>query len=130
MPDDSARALKAWETRRVKSAFIKVRASEAASKEALKEYLVKRGWQVVFSQGNKTGSERIGIVDAFAYRLGRRNADQLEVKLIQLKGGGAGITGREVARLKDATESAKISWALASFDGETLQVVPKDAGKS
>lgn len=47
----SERAKKAWRTRRIKSAFIKVRASEAASKEALKEHLGKSGWQIVFFEG-------------------------------------------------------------------------------
>ena len=125
----SERAKKAWRTRRIKSAFIKVRASEAASKEELKSYLEKRGWRVVFFEG-KTGSPRTGIIDAFAYRLDRKDADRLDVKLIQLKGGKAGITGREIARLKKAVENAKISWALAAFDGETLQVIPEDAGEA
>lgn len=128
MTDFSARALKAWKTRRIKSTFIKVRASEAASKEALQAHLEERGWRVVFFEG-KTGSPRTGIIDAVAYRLDRKNADQLDVKLIQLKGGNAGITGREIGRLKQAAENAKVSWALAAFDGETLQVVPEDTGE-
>lgn len=128
MADLSARALKAWKTRRIKSAFIKVHASEAASKEALKAYLEERGWKVVFFEG-KTGAPRTGIIDAVAYRLDRKNADQLDVKLIQLKGGKSGITGREIGRLKQATEDAKVSWALAAFDGKTLQLVPEDAGE-
>jgi hypothetical protein len=114
MPDHSERALKAWKTRRVKSAFIKVHASEAASKEALKEHLRKRGWKVVVFE-SKTGAPRTGIIDAFAYRLSCKNADVLEVKLIQLKGGNAGASGREVARLKQAIESAALTWAVASI---------------
>jgi len=121
VPDYSARALKA------KSAFIKARASEAASKEALKLYLEERGWKVMFFEG-KTGSPRTGIIDAVAYRLDQKNADQLDVKLIQLKGGKAGITGTEIKRLKQAAEDARISWALAAFDGEMLQLVSEDAG--
>ena len=129
MTDDyRARGLKSWKTRRMKSAFIKVRASEAASKEELKRYLEKRGWHVVFFEG-RTGSPRTGIIDAFAFRLDRKDADGLNVKLIQLKGGKAGITGREIARLKNAAANAKVTWALAAFDGVTLQVVPEDAGE-
>jgi hypothetical protein len=128
MADLSARALQAWKTRRTKSAFIKVRASEAASKEALKAYLEEHGWQVVFFEG-KTGSPRTGIIDAVAYRLDQKNADQLDVKLIQLKGGNAGITGKEIGRLKQAAENAKVSWTIAAFDGEILQIVPEDAGE-
>jgi hypothetical protein len=127
MPDYNARALKSWKTRRAKSAFIKVRASEAASKEALKEHLGKRGWQVVFFEG-KSGSPRTGIIDAFAYRLARKNADLLEVKLIQLKGGKAGASGREIARLKQAVETMALTWAVASFDGETVHLTSEERG--
>lgn len=129
MDDYRARGLKSWKTRRSRAAFIKVRASEAASKESLKEYLEKRGWRVVFFEG-KSGAPRTGIIDAFAFRLDRKDADRLDVKLIQLKGGEAGVTGREITRLKKAAESAKISWALAAFDGETLQIVPEDVGEA
>lgn len=128
MNDYRARGLKSWKTRRINSAWLKAHASEAASKEALKAYLEERGWRVVLFEG-KTGAPRTGIIDAVAYRLDRKNADQLDVKLIQLKGGKAGITGREIGRLKQATEDAKVSWALAAFDGETLQLVPEDAGE-
>lgn len=126
MPDYSARALKAWKTRRVRSAFIKVRASEAASKEALREHLSKRGWRIVFFEG-ESGAPRTGIIDAFAYRLTRKNADCLEVKLIQLKGGKAGASGREIARLKRAAMGVSLSWAVASFDGETIHLTTEDA---
>jgi hypothetical protein len=129
MDDYRERALKALRTRRARRAFIKVHASEAASKEELKTYLAKQGWRVVFFEG-KIGAPRTGIIDAFAFRLDRKDADRLDFKLIQLKGGKAGITGREIARLKQATENAKVSWALAAFDGETLQVVPEDVGEA
>jgi hypothetical protein len=129
MSDYSARALRAWKTRRVKSAFIKVRASEAASKEALREHLGKRGWQVVFFE-SKSGAPRTGIIDAFAYRLARKNADLLEVKLIQLKGGKAGASGREIARLKQAIESAALTWAVASFDGEAIHLTTEESGEA
>lgn len=123
----SERAKKAWRTRRIKSAFIKVRASEAASKEALKEHLGKSGWQIVFFEG-KTGAPRTGIIDAFAYRLAHKNADLLEVKLIQLKGGKAGASGREIARLKQAVEKMALTWAVASFDGETVHLTSEERG--
>jgi len=129
MPDYRARALKSWKTRRSKVAFIKVRASEAASKEALKEHLAKLGWQVVFFEG-KSGSPRTGIIDAFAYRLARKNADLLEVKLIQLKGGKAGASGREIARLKQAVEDMALTWAVASFDGETVHLTSEERGEA
>lgn len=117
-------ALKAWKTIRSKRAFVKARASEAASKAALKAYSEENGWHVAFFEG-KTGSPRTGIIDAVTFRLKRKNADALEVRLIQLKGGRAGISGREIARLKKAVDEASVSWQIAAFDGEVLHVLPE-----
>jgi hypothetical protein len=87
--DWSAAAKKSWVTRRSMSAWAKAHAAEAASKDAFKTQFEKRGWRVAFFEG-KTGSPRTGIIDAVAFRLGRKNADQLELRLVQLKGGRAG----------------------------------------
>jgi hypothetical protein len=82
--DRSVAAQRAWRTRRAMSAFAKARASEAASKEALRLYGEQHGWKVAFFEG-ATGAPRTGIIDAIAYRLGRGNADLLDVRLVQLK---------------------------------------------
>ncbi len=118
-------ALKAWKTRRIRNAFVKARASEAASKEALRAFCEKKGWRVAFFEG-KTGSPRTGIVDAIAFRLGRKHSDLLDVRLIQLKGGKAGVTAQEIARLKKATSGIMVNWLIAAFDGETLHIVPDE----
>src|SRR5579864_6460740 len=99
-----AAALKSWKTRRAMSAFAKVRASEAASKEALRLYCKEHRWKVAFFEG-ETGSPRTGIIDAIAFRLGRSNADLLDVRLVQLKGGKAGVTAAEIARLKKPSKA-------------------------
>ena len=117
-------ALKSWKTRRTMSAFAKVRASEAASKEALRLYCKEHGWKVAFFEG-ATGSPRTGIIDAIAFRLGRGNADLLDVRLIQLKGGKAGVTAAEIARLKKAAQGATVNWLIAAFDGDALQLIPE-----
>jgi len=57
---------------------------------------------------------------------GRRNADLLDVRLVQLKGGKAGVTGAEMARLKNAADMAPVNWLIAAFDGETLHLLPDD----
>jgi hypothetical protein len=124
-PDRSQAAHKAWRTRRAMSAFAKVRASEAASKEALRLYCAKHRWKVAFFEG-ATGAPRTGIIDAIAYRLGSRNADQLDVRLVQLKGGKAGVSGSEIARLKKASAGASVNWLITAFDGETLHLLPDD----
>jgi hypothetical protein len=129
MTDQSASALQAWKTRRSKAAFVKVRASDAASKEALKDHFAKRGWKVAVFEG-KTGAPRTGIIDAFAYRLSRKNSDVLEVKLIQLKGGKAGASGHEIARLKQAVENVVLTWAVATCDGDTVHLTTEESGEA
>jgi len=102
---------------------VKARATEAASKEALTAYCKEQGWKVAFFEG-ATGSPRTGIIDAIAFRIGRGTPDILEIRLIQLKGGKAGVTGREIARLKKAAANASVKWVIAAYDGEALQIVP------
>jgi len=125
MANRTESALKAWRTRRTMSAFAKARAAEAASKAALKAHCEETGWHVAFFEG-KTGSPRTGIIDAVAFRLQRKNADALDVRLIQLKGGKAGVSGPEIARLKQAVTEARVTWMIAAFDGEALHTLPEE----
>jgi hypothetical protein len=118
-------ALNAARTRRQMSAFEKARAAEAASKEALRIECKKHGWRVAFFEG-ESGAPRTGIIDAIAFRLDARDADRLDIRLVQLKGGNAGISGKEIARLKAAALGAKVNWLIAEFDGNTLHLLPDD----
>src|SRR6266567_4673055 len=118
-------ALKAWKTIRIRRAFIKARAAEAASKEALKMYCAEHGWRVAFFEG-ATGSPRTGIIDAIMFRLGRKDCDLLDIRLVQLKSGKAGASGVEIRRLKKATTSATVKWLIAAFDAEVLQFSADD----
>jgi hypothetical protein len=106
-------------------AFAKARAAEAASKEALRAYCNEHGWRLAFFEG-ATGAPRTGIIDGIAFRLGRKDSDLLDVRLIQLKGGKAGVSGREIARLKKAADGATVNWLIAAFDGDTLHLLPDD----
>jgi hypothetical protein len=119
-------ASKAIQTKRRMSAFAKARVAEAASKEALRAYCQEHGWKIAFFEG-ATGLPRTGIIDAVAFRLGRKNADALDVRLIQLKGGKAGVSGREIARLKGAASLASVRWMIAAYDGEALHVLPDES---
>jgi hypothetical protein len=125
---------KSWETRRKRlaelaakdrhvSSWGKAHAAEAASKSALTDYCEKHGWKVAFFEG-KTGAPRTGIIDAVAFRIARGKSDVLDLRLVQLKGGNAGISGREIARLKKAVETVSVNWLFAAFDGEVLHLVP------
>jgi hypothetical protein len=131
-------ALHAWETRRKnqveeqkrernKQAWDKAHAAERASKKALVKYCVERGWRVAFFEG-KTGSPRTGIIDAIAYRLGKHDADRMELRLIQLKGGKAGITAEEIGRLKGAVRAVEVKHLIAEFDAkrEVLELMPDE----
>lgn len=41
----------------------------------------------------------------------------LDLRLIQLKGGKAGVSGAEIARLKKAAAVVTVKWLIAAFDG-------------
>lgn len=118
-----AAGLKAARTRRINAAWTAAHASEVASKNALRRFCLQRHWRVAFLEGPKKGP-RTGIVDAVIFRVDRKDADRLEIRLVQLKGGGAGVTGREVGRLKAAAESAKTDWLIAWHDGRKLHMIP------
>src|SRR5690348_17205589 len=120
-----AAAAKAVQTRRRMNAWEKAHAAEAASKEALKIYCKKHGWKIAFFEG-ETGAPRTGIIDAIAFRLGRKDCDLLDVRLVQLKGGKAGVSGIEISRLKKAATGATVNWLIAEFDGEVLHLLPND----
>jgi hypothetical protein len=125
MKDRHLAAIKAWRTRRRMSARGKAVAAEAASKAAFKTHFEEHGWRVAFFEG-ATGSPRTGIVDAIAFRIDRHNADLLDFRLVQLKGGKAGVSGTEIARLKKAAADATVNWLIAEYDGETLHVLPNE----
>jgi hypothetical protein len=135
MPEEWTPAQKAARTRKLRAlereaqqkhadAFAKARASETASKDALRAYCEKHNWRVAFFEG-KTGSPRTGIIDAIIFRISRGNADALDLRLVQLKGGKAGVTGAEIARLKKAIGTVSVNWLLAAFDGKDLHLVPE-----
>jgi hypothetical protein len=120
-----AAALKATQTRKRANAFTKARAAEAASKEALRLYCAENFWRVGFFEG-ETGAPRTGIIDAIMFRVSRKNADVLDLRLVQLKGGKAGVSGAEIARLKKAVGTVETNWLIAAFDGETLHLLPNE----
>jgi hypothetical protein len=120
----SQAAKKAWQTRRRPlSPRQKAHIAEVASKEALREYCKKHGWRVAFFEG-PTGAPRTGIIDAIVFRVDRRNPDRLDLRLIQLKGGEAGVSGREIARLKHAANDVTVHWTIAMYDGKVLHLLP------
>jgi hypothetical protein len=120
-------ALTAWKTRRNRKAWGKAHQVEKDSKNALEEYCQERGWYLAFFEG-PTGAPRTGIIDAIAYRLGRHNPDKMDLRLIQPKGGKAGVTAEEIGRLKKAARGVDIKFLIAEFDGKrnTLELLPDE----
>jgi hypothetical protein len=115
-------AVKAWKTRL--SPRHKSIVAERGSKEALRLYCEEHGWKVAFFEG-KTGAPRTGIIDAVVFRIAKGKPDCLELRLVQLKGGKAGVSGPEIRRLKEAVSQVNVDWLIAAYDGETLHLVPE-----
>jgi len=67
---------------------------------------------------------RTGIVDAVMVRIKPSKPDAIEVRLVQLKAGVAGLTAAEVTRLKKATAALSTDWLFAAYDGATRHLVP------
>jgi hypothetical protein len=118
----SAAAKKAWATRQ--SAKYRASRSERASKDALLAWCRSHGWRVIFFEG-LSGAPRTGIVDAVIARIRPRDADGIDIRLVQLKSGAGGLTGREITRIKQAVERTSQGWLLAAFDGQTLHFLPE-----
>lgn len=112
-------------TRKRLTPWQKMHIAEAQSKDALRLYCEEHKWSVGFFEG-KTGAPRTGIIDAIIFRISKGNADTLELRLVQLKGGHAGASGAEIARLKKASETVAVSWLIAAFDGESLHLLSDD----
>jgi hypothetical protein len=119
--------IKAVKTKRINDAWERAHAAERASKKALRKYCEAHGWRVAFFEV-KTGAPRTGIIDAIAYRLGKQNPDEMILRLIQLKGGKAAITGEEIGRLKEAANALRVKYLIAELGAKTgsLQLIPDD----
>jgi hypothetical protein len=107
--------------------------SERASKDALKSWCKETGWKVLFFEG-ASGAPRTGIVDAVVARIrppevGPRDADGIDIRLVQLKSGKGGLTGREIARMEQAVERMSKGWVLAAFDSPKLHFLPEIPGR-
>ena len=100
-------ALKAWRTRRHLSAWERRTRRKRPARRHSRCILKSRGgvWR---SLRAKPAPLLTGIIDAVAFRLDRKNADVLDLRLVQLKGGSAGISGKELARLKTAVKAVTV----------------------
>lgn len=67
-----------------------------------------------------SGHPRTGIADALLFRIKPRAADQIELYIVQLKGGGAGFKAAEMARLTNAAAAVKATPLIILHDGGEL----------
>jgi hypothetical protein len=119
----SRSALKAWQTRR--TATYRAAKAEARSKQALREWAKSAGFHLVLLDA-PSGRPRTGIIDALLIRNARENADALEVFAVQLKGGGSGMTPREMSRLNVAADQVRAFPLVVLHDGTQLHFLPAE----
>jgi hypothetical protein len=112
-----AAALKAWRTMR--GPVWKAQRSERLSKSALETWATKQGFRLVFLDA-ASGRPRTGIADALLLRIRPKAADQIELYVVQLKGGASGFKPREMARLESAAAAVKAVPLIVLHDGERL----------
>lgn len=119
----SAAARKAWETRRRPT--YRAAKTEACSKASLQEWAAASGFHLVLLDG-PSGRPRTGIIDALLIRHRSADADALEIYAVQLKGGVAGMTPREMTRLKRAAGRVAAEALVVLHDGEELHFLPAE----
>lgn len=117
MTQPLSRAQKAWVTRR--SPIYRARRTARSSQVAFEHWAKENGWRVVFLDA-ASGNPRTGIVDAVLLRVRPRYKDQIEVRLVQLKSGVAGLTGVEFERLCLAVEKINVEGMAALCNGDTV----------
>ena len=110
-------ALKAWKTMR--GPVWKANRSERLSKQALSIWAADAGFKLVFLDA-ASDTPRTGIADALLLRIRPKAADQIELYVVQLKGGGSGFKPKEMARLDQAAAAVKAIPLIVLHDGERL----------
>jgi hypothetical protein len=119
--DELSPGKKAWITRR--SATYRARQTARASQLTLERWAHQQGWRVVFLDAD-SGNPRTGIVDAVLVRVRPRAKDQIDVRLVQLKSGVAGLTGAEFDRLCSAVERISVEGLAALCNGPAVFTAP------
>lgn len=103
------------------------RAGDAATRLALEETLMRRGWRVLFFDeefGPLFGPERPRLFDGIAVRLRPGSEDRLELRLVRAESDTLEAPREVIERVKRAANAASLDWLVAAFDGESMRVVP------
>jgi hypothetical protein len=97
----------------------RARRTARLSNVALQKWAADVGFKLfVFESAG--GNPRNGIADAALIRIRPKSPDQVEVYLVQLKGGGSGFKAAEMARLTKAASAVKAQPLIILHDGEQL----------
>lgn len=102
-------ARKAWHTRKKREP---PRIAHEHSRKALtftRVLLDKKGYKWKTDLLSPKGYEYKGIVDLVAVKRNNRKPDQLEIMLVQVKGGKGRITSDEIKRLRNARRKLKVT---------------------
>jgi hypothetical protein len=103
------------------------RAGEAATRLALEETLLRRGWRVIFFDehfGPLFGPERPKLFDGIAIRLLPGAEEKVELRLVCVESDTLEAPPELIERVRRAARSASVEWLVAAFDGESMRVVP------
>lgn len=121
MTKELSPAEKAQRTRH--SATYRARQTAKRSHTAFEGWAKDHGWRVVFLDA-LSGNPRTGIVDAVLLRVRPRAKDQIDIRLVQLKSGVAGLTGTEFDRLCSAVEQVSVEGLAALCSGSMVFTMP------
>lgn len=86
-------------------------APEARTRRALEAWAAEAGWQLAYlpaSGGERPERTLRGIVDAVLVRTSPHDPDAVQIRLVQLRGGKAGLAPAPEKRLERAAERVEI----------------------
>jgi hypothetical protein len=103
-----------------------VRAGDAATRLALEDTLLRKGWRVLyFEEGFGPLLDPQGErLDGIAFRLRPGQGEALELRLVRVESGTVDVREDSVEQLRRLARSASLEWLLAAFDGEEIRLVP------
>jgi hypothetical protein len=113
-------------TRPASSPPHKAKTTARKSQVALQRWAKDNGWYPPVFLDAPSGNPRTGIVDAVLVRVSRDDPDVLELRLVQLKSGLAGLKASECERLEQAVKCIEVGsmYALCSGTHVTTMVKP------
>jgi hypothetical protein len=104
-----------------------LRAGESATRVALEETLLRKGWRVLWFEdtvGPLEGADRARLLDGIAVRMRPGEEEALEFRLLRVQSGTLDVPEGAADRMQRITHALEASWLLAAFDGEQMRLLP------